>query len=214
MDEEIKEERLDSPLVVHKKDDASYQETASDIDMSATHIDDESEDMPTLERHRFRKEKKSHGGVWVIIALLAVAAAIIGALVYSGVLPLNKQEPTTKVERTYTTEAENKFKGVITIKTTYIFFEGREVDGLQGLEKEIKYLDPGAKFVIEDENADSNFLNLEVLSLLSQYGVDYEITHIVSSGLESKYETTAAKITEAKKEKTKTTSKDADKAES
>ena len=54
MDDEIKEEKLESPLVVHKKDDASYQETAREFDMSSTHTDDEAWDFPTLLRHRFR----------------------------------------------------------------------------------------------------------------------------------------------------------------
>ena len=53
--EEIKEENLDSPLVVHKKDDASYQEANTEVSMQNTHVDEDS-DMPTLERHRFKKE--------------------------------------------------------------------------------------------------------------------------------------------------------------
>ena len=55
--EEIKEENLDFPLVVHKKDDASYQEANTEVSMQNTHVDEDS-DMPTLERHRFKKEKK------------------------------------------------------------------------------------------------------------------------------------------------------------
>lgn len=192
MADEIKEEKLDSPLIVHKKDDASYQETATEVDMSATHTDDEGDDVPTLERHRFRKEKKSKKGVWVLIAFIAVAVAVVCALFYSGVIPSGREkETTTKPERTYTTAQVNEFEGIITVKGTYIFFEGTEVDGLSGLEREIKYLDKGTKFIVQDEDADSNFLNFDVLSLLSQYGIDYDIKHIVSSGLESKYETTA-----------------------
>lgn len=197
MDDEIKEEKLDSPLVVHKKDDASYQETAREFDMSATHTDDESGDVPTLERHRFRKEKKSHKGVWFLFALIAVAVAVVCALFYSGKLSFKEPETTAKPERTYVTEEENKFEGIIVIKGTYIFFEGKEVDGISGLEREIKYLDKGTKFVVQDENADSNFLNLDVLSLLSKYEINYEITHIVSSGLMSKYEVVAESTTNA-----------------
>lgn len=197
MDDEIKEEKLDSPLVVHKKDDASYQETAREFDMNATHTDDESGDVPTLERHRFRKEKKSHKGVWFLFALIAVAVAVVCALFYSGKLSFKEPETTAKPERTYVTEEENKFEGIIVIKGTYIFFEGEEVDGISGLEREIKYLDKGTKFVVQDENADSNFLNLDVLSLLSKYEINYEITHIVSSGLMSKYEVVAESTTNA-----------------
>lgn len=188
MDDEIMEEKLDSPLVVHKKDDASYQETAREFDMNSTHTDDESCDVPTLERHRFRKEKKSHKGIWFLFALIAVAVAVVCALFYSGKLSFKEPETTTKPERTYVTEEENKFEGIIVIKGTYIFFEGEEVDGINGLEREIKYLDKGTKFIVQDENADSNFLNLDVLSLLSKYEINYDITHIVSSGLMSKYE--------------------------
>ena len=60
--EEIKEfnkevlGKLDSPLVVHIKGDASYEEDTSAFEMNETHTDEE---RPTLMRHRFRKEKKS-----------------------------------------------------------------------------------------------------------------------------------------------------------
>lgn len=187
MADEFKEERLDSPLVVHKKDDASYQETANKADMSATHSDDENS-VPTLERHRFRKEKKGNKGAWVIIVLIAIAVGVVCALFYSGVISLGEKETTAKPQKTYVSTTENKYEGIITVKGTYIFFEGKEVDGLQGLEKEIKYLDAGAGFIIQDENADSNFLNLDILSLLTQYNIDYDVKHIVSSGLVSKYE--------------------------
>ena len=184
MADEIMEEKLDNPLIVHKKDDASYQETATEVDMNVTHIEEDG-DLPTLERHRFRKEKKNHNGILVLIALIAVAVAVLCALFYSGKLDFNKEETTTKVERTYTAKQENKFESIITVKGTYIFFEGTEVDGINGLERKIKYLDEGTKFTVQDENADSNFLNYDVLSMLSQYGIDYDITHIVSSRLMS-----------------------------
>ena len=188
MEDEIREEKLDSPLVVHKKDDASYQETANELDMSVTH-EDEDVNAATLERHRFRKEKKNHNGIWIFIAVVAIAVAVVCALVYSGKLSFKEKETTTKPERTYITQEENKFEGIITVKGTYIFFEGAEVDGISGLEREIKYLDPGTKFIVQDEDADSSFLNYDVLSVLSQYEIDYDVKHIVSSGLISQYET-------------------------
>ena len=110
MEDEIREEKLDSPLVVHKKDDASYQETAGEIDMNVTHEDEDS-NVPTLERHRFRKEKKSHNGVWIFIAVVAIAVAVICALVYSGKISLKEKETTTQPERTYVAQEENKFEG-------------------------------------------------------------------------------------------------------
>ena len=48
------------------------------------------------------------------------------------------------------------------------------------------------KFTVQDEHADSNFLNKEVLPLLTEYKMKYNVTHIQSSGLISKYETTQA----------------------
>lgn len=53
--------KLDSPLVVHKITDASYQETANEVDVDFTH--NESEAAATLERHRYRKVKKRRNGL-------------------------------------------------------------------------------------------------------------------------------------------------------
>lgn len=190
MDEKNMEERLDSPLIVHKKSDASYQETASEVAMSSTHTDEEGADSATLERHRFRKEKKKRKWPFVLLVLIVIAVGVLCALKYGGVLNITPKETTTQPLSTsnYVTQAENKFEGVIVVKGTYIFFEGNEVDGLEGLEREIKYLDAGTSFEIWEEQADSNFLNFEVLTLLSQYDIKYEITHKVSTGLVSKYE--------------------------
>lgn len=225
MSEEYTEEILDSPLVVHKDSDASYQEAASEASMSFTHSDEEGEDFPTLERHRFRKKKRSKKPLIFIIAIIAVAAGVICALYYTGNIGGEKKPEETTAKKVYTTKAENKFEGIITVKGSYIFFEGVEIDGINALERKIKYLDKGTKFIIQDENADFNLLTLDegnktggsILSLLSKYGIDYDVTHIVSSGLESKYETTAAKTTKAKSKKTtqkKTTKKTSKKANS
>ena len=65
------------------------------------------------------------------------------------------------------------------------------------MDDEIKYLDEGTSFVVQDENAESNFLNFEVLDVLTRYNIKYEVTHIVSSGLVSKYETTSEAQTES-----------------
>ena len=197
MADEIKEERLDSPLVVHKKDDASYQETAGEISMSATHTDEESGDTPTLERHRFRKKKKKKKAPYIILVLVAVAAAVICALIYNGIIPVTPNETTTTTRKSYTTQQENKFEGIITVKGTYIFFEGEEVDGIKGLEDEVKYLDEGTSFVVQDENAESNFFNFEVLDVLTRYNIKFEVNHSVSSGLISKNEATSAAQTES-----------------
>lgn len=194
MSDEIKEEKLDSPLVVHKKSDASYQETASEVSMSATHTDEEADDIPTLERHRFKKIKKRNRFP-LFLLFAAVIVGVICALVYSGVIPIGEKETTTTTQKSYTTSPVNEFEGIITVKGTYIFFEGEELGGIKDLERQVKYLNAGTKFVVQDEKADSDFLNFEVLSILSKYNIDYDITHIVSSGLISQYETTAPKST-------------------
>lgn len=208
-EEEIKEETLDSPLVVHKETDASYQTTAGEVGMHATHTDEESSQVPTLERHRFRKDKKKKNKWYIAVLLIvAIAAAVIAGLFYGGVIDFDKNKQTTTTQRkSYTTQQENEFDGVIVVKGTYIFFEGEEVDGISGLEKQIKYLDKGTRFTIQDENADSNFLNYEVLSMLSKYGIDYDITHIVSSGLKSVYETTVPASAQETTKKPNTTAK-------
>ena len=77
--EEIKEENLDSPLVVHKKDDASYQEANTEVSMQNTHVDEDS-DMPTLERHRFKKEKKKKKWPYVLCILIAILAVVLVVL--------------------------------------------------------------------------------------------------------------------------------------
>lgn len=197
MIDENTEVRLDNPLVVHKKDDASYSDNTYDDKMSVTHYDENEEDTPTLERHRFKKKKNGHKGLWVFLIIIAVIVSVMCGLFYSGKLSFSEKSTTApqKPERTYSTTQENKFKGIITVKNTFVFFEGKEVDGLKGLESEIKYLEKGTKFIIQDESADSNFLNYEVLSMLSQYNIDYDITYVVSSGLKSVYETTTATTT-------------------
>lgn len=197
MTDENKEMKLDRPLVVHKSDDASYSENTFDDGMSATHFDDETEETVTLERHRFRKEKKSHKGVWFLLALIAIGVSVLCGLFYSGKISFNNEPSTTaKPERTYSTQEKNEFEGIITVKGTYVFFEGTEVDGLKGLENEVKYLEKGTKFIIQVEgDADNDFLNYEILTMLSGYEIDYEIKHIVSSGLKSKYETTSSTTT-------------------
>ncbi len=193
------EEKLDSPLVVHKKSDASYQEAASEVTMNSTHTDEESSDTATLERHRFRKTKKKSNAPFVILAVIIVVAAVFVALVYTDTIHLIPEETTeeTTTRKSYTTKLENEFEDTIIVKGTYIFFEGEEVDGIKGLERCIKYLDEGTKFTVKDEHAESNFFNNDVLPLLSSYKIDYEITHIESSGLMSKNETTTAATTTA-----------------
>lgn len=182
------EEKLDSPLVVHKVTDASYMEMENSVDVSQTHIEEET---ATLERHRFKKEKKNTK--WpVIITFVVVIVAVACYVYFSGALDkVFNPEETTATQATESTSSSNRFEGIITVKGTYIFFEGEEVDGIEGLTREIKYLDPGTEFIVQDEDADPTFLGEEVLPLLNEYGIKYEERFVISSGLMSKYETTA-----------------------
>ena len=82
MPNDYNDEHLDSPLVVHKVTDASYHETENNVDVNATHIEEET---ATLERHRFKKEKKS--SKWpIILTFLVVVVAVFCYLYFSGSL--------------------------------------------------------------------------------------------------------------------------------
>lgn len=188
------DEKLDSPLVVHKETDASYEENNTELDVNITHID---EDTVTLERHRFKKVKKKSKAPYVFCAVLIIIAVFAG-LYFGGVIPkfFDKVETTVPVsESSESTTEENRFKGIITVKGTYLFFEGKEINGTEDLISEIKYANENTSFIIQDENADSIFLNDEILPILTSYNIQYEVKFIVSSGLMSVNETTASDST-------------------
>lgn len=188
MNNDFDNDKLDNPLVVHKITDASYQESDYDSDLNKTHIEEET---ATLERHRFRKEKKR--SKWpVAIVFIAVIVAVFSYLIFSGTLSNIVQKDTTvpQTESADTTE-DNPYAGIITVKGTTIFFEGTEVNGIEGLTREVKYLDSGTSFVVQDEDADPTFLSEEVVPLLKSYNIETEVKVIVSSGLTASNETTA-----------------------
>ena len=194
--EQIIEEpiKLCSPLVVHKKGDASYEESAVIPEMNDTHIDD---DLPTLKRHRFRKEKKGHGGLIAILVIIVVISGAFSALYFTGNIQFKSQTTTAK-KTTQTTESvttlEEQYKGTIVVKGTYLFVDGVEVNGIEGLQKALEYEDKSpTAYTIIDEGANSDFLNYEVLQILEQlgfYSADTVITHKESTGLIAEAETT------------------------
>ena len=183
----------ESPLVVHRKGDASYEDTAASNQMNETHT---AEERPTLTRHRFRKEQKGHGKSILVLFIIVILAAVFAALYFTGNISFNKE--TTTVKKVTTTEAttslEQKFDGTIVIKDVYIFVNGKEVKGIEGLQSALEYEDKSTTaFKIIDENANADFLNYEVLELLTQlgfYGSDTETEHIASTGLIAEAETT------------------------
>ncbi len=77
MNNDFDNDKLDNPLVVHKITDASYQESDYDSDLNKTHIEEET---ATLERHRFKKKKRSK---WpVAIVFIAVIVAVFSYLIF------------------------------------------------------------------------------------------------------------------------------------
>ncbi len=191
---------LDAPIVVHKKGDASYEENTEAYEMNETHT---GEARPTLVRHRFKKEKKSTKKPYIIIGVIVVFAAVFAALYYTGNITFGPKETTTKPTTESTTvNLQEKYKGTIVVKGTYIFVNGVEVDGIKGLQDELKYEDasPTAfEIIVEDENTE--FLNLEVLALLENMGFFTDkttVTHLDKTGLMAADEqTTQAETTAA-----------------
>ncbi len=191
MSEKFDAERLDSPLVVHKKTDASYLENAGDVNAPAAEKCENNQS--NLVRHRFRRVKRRRKAPYIILAAVIIAAVLVG-LYYGGIIGSRNQESETQTtSRPYIEVTENKFEGIITVKKTYIFFEGEEMNNLEELERKVKYLDEGTKFVVQDEDADPILLNEEILPLLKENGIDYGEgpKYILSSGLKSKSETEA-----------------------
>lgn len=205
MSEEIKDEMLDNPLIVHHKDDASYQDNAAVIELTETH---EEELGPTLERHRFKKDenKKSNKGL-VCLVIVVILASVFCALYFTGNITFGNKENTSTTKQTTTETTTNlveEYKGTIVVKNTYIFVDGIEVDGIDGLQKALKYADSDSGYRIINEDAQGDFFNYEVLPMLMQLGFydeSTEIEHKNLTGLMAKDElvdetTSAKKVSE------------------
>ena len=194
MSDELKEEKLDSPLIVHKKSDASYQDTASEAEMNETHSDDEG---PTLERHRFKKKGKKKGKGLVIVIIIVILAAVFAGLYLTGNITFDNNKTTTAASTTKQVETTvnyaEEYKNTIVVKGTDIYVDSQKVDGIEGLQEALKYEEKSTtRYTIIDENADADFLNLEVLSILESMGFYDESTtikHVDSTGLESTAQT-------------------------
>lgn len=200
MSDEIKEEILDAPLVVHKKGDASYKDGNVVLDMNETHIVEEG---PTLERHRFKKDtEKKRNKFPIILIIIVIIAGVFCALYFTGNITFGTKEETTK-KSVSTTEAttslEEAFAGTIVVKGTYIFVDSYQVDGIKGLQEELKYIDPSeTAYKIIDEDAYAPFLNDEILPLLMNmgfYGESTEIVHQGNTGLMAEEELTTVATT-------------------
>ena len=188
MSQEVKDNtNLDAPLVVHKKSDASYNGYATDVEMNDTIV---AKDTDTLVRHRFKKDKtnKSKGKYFVLLGVFVVIAILCG-LYFSGSFAPDNDDATTTTQPTTesTTTLQQKYKDTIVVKDVYIFIDGEEVNGIQGLQDAIKYKEASdTKYSIIKEHANTDFFNYEVLSVLETLGFYSEntvITTVQSTGL-------------------------------
>ncbi len=211
MSEDFEVEKLDAPLVVHKPSDASYKKAESpEVTMNDTRVEDNA---PTLKRHRFQKtESEKANKSFVFFLAIIVIAVGIGILYATGGLNFSKSEVTTTAPSTTeeVTSIEEVYDGTIVIKNRFIFVDGYEVDGIKGLQNELKYVDKSTTaYIIIDEGADASYLNDEILPVLMNlgfYGEDTEITHKESTGLIAYDETTTTTTTTTTTKKvTKTT---------
>lgn len=201
MRDEIKEEQLDAPLVVHKKTDASYQDGGINVDMNETHIKEEKK--PTLERHRFKKDpNKKSSKAPIVILIIVIIAIVFCALYFTGNISFGNKDTTneTKITTTETTTSlEEAYAGTIVVKGTYIFVDAQEVNGIEGLQEALKYTDKSTTaYKIIDEGADSDFLNNNVLPILMDMGFydkNTEILHQGYTGLMAAEETTVTTTT-------------------
>lgn len=189
---------LDPPLVVHKKSDTSYDNNNNSVlEMNDTHIDDTK---PTLTRHRFKKENKKKGkGAVVVIFIAVVIVAVFAALYFTGNISLSGNKGNTQSSSQTsetTTSLQQKYTGTIVVKGMYIFVDGTEVDGIQGLTESLKYLDKSTtayEIIIEgtQNSYESSYYNSDILGCLTQlgfYGDDTKVEHVESTGLMSKEE--------------------------
>ena len=194
-------ENLDNPLVVHNKNDASYYNSNENNQMNKTLV---LEEQNTLERHRFKKDKSKKSNKWIVLlVLIVILAALFCILYFTGNITFGEKETTTQPTTTEqsTTSVEDAYKGTIVIKNFAIFVDGSEVEGIQGLQSSISFLEPSeTAFVIINDGADDDFFNNEVLPVLTQmgfYGLDTEIKHKSTPTLEpSTIPTTQEEVSE------------------
>ncbi len=190
---------LDPPLVVHKKSDTSYDNNNNSVlEMNDTHIDDTK---PTLTRHRFKKENKKNGKAAVAVIFIAVIiVAVFAALYFTGNVSLSGSKKNNSQSSSQTSESttslQQKYAGTIVVKGMYIFVDGTEVDGIQGLTEALKYIDKSTtayEIIIEgtQNSYESSYYNSDILSCLTElgfYGDDTKVEHVDSTGLMSEEE--------------------------
>lgn len=172
-------EKLDNPLVVHNKNDASYYNSDENLEMEQTHEKSESHH---LERHRFKK-KNTKSRKFVVFAIIIVVLAVVFCVLYfTGNITFNKQTTTLSTESTTetTTSLAQAYAGTIVVNDTYIFVDGEEVQGIQGLQQALRTKEPSTTaYKIINENANGTFLDNEILPILLEMGFYDENTELI-----------------------------------
>lgn len=174
------DKKLDNPLVVHNKNDASYYNSDEALQMEQTH---EKIEAHHLERHRFKKESNPKTKkIVAFLVVLVVLAVVFCALYFTGNITFNKDTTTQPTETTseVTTSIEQAYEGTIVVNDTYIFVDGTEVEGIQGLQQALRTVTPSTTaYKIINENANGMFLDNEVLPILYDLGFYDENTEIL-----------------------------------
>lgn len=171
--------KLDNPLVVHNKNDASYENSDENLTMSKTHTKQEG---PTLERHRFKKDRSKSSKKFlafvIIVLILAVAFCV---LYFTGNISFDSTKTTATTETTTetTTTLEQAYAGTIVVKNTYIFVDGEEVEGIEGMQEALRLQEPSTTaYTIINDSADTNFIDNEVVPVLLDMGFYDENTNV------------------------------------
>lgn len=179
------ENELDSPLVVHKESDASYNGCPNFDLMNKTAID-ENDTAPSIERHRFKKKKKNpnKNKIITIVLLVVLVAVCVGVTVHF-VNDSKSNENKNSVTAEETTKSLSEvFKNTITVQGTTIYYEVEVIDNVVELESNIKFLPKDTQIIIQNEHADSDFFeSVKEVVLQCEFEKEPKVEFIQSSGL-------------------------------
>ncbi len=179
------ENELDSPLVVHKESDASYNGCPNFDLMNKTAID-ENDTAPSIERHRFKKKKKNpnKNKIITIVLLVVLVAVCVGVTVhFVNNSKSNENKNSVTAEET-TKSLSEVFKNTITVQGTTIYYEAEVIDNVVELESNIKFLPKDTQIIIQNEHADSDFFeSVKEVVLQCEFEKEPKVEFIQSSGL-------------------------------
>ena len=184
-DFETFENELDSPLVVHKERDASYN-GCPNFDLMNKTVTDETDSLPSIERHRFKKKKKNpnKNKIITIVLLVVLVAVCVGVTVHfvNNGKSNDKKNSVTTEETTKSLQEE--FKNTITVQGTTIYYEAEVINNVVELENNIKFLPKDTQIIIQNEHADSDFFeSVKEVVLQCEFENEPKVEFIQSSGL-------------------------------